>query len=183
MSGSAIIRRCATLEEAHICAGLLRSHGVWAALDNAEYAAIDWGSVAAIGGVHIRVLSADYQTAKTLIQDCVNQAPEELIEHGGYGEPIPNKLRWLAVSMLLIYFGVVELLGSALIIWLDYVVPKNWIEVDHDPQALIAFTYQSGISPPPAGIDGIVFVFMIGLIIGWELLTTQAELSKKDPQI
>ena len=63
------VRRCATLNEAHIVCGLLRSHGFEAAVEEANHAANDWFVVQALGGVRVSVPHAQLDSATQLIAE------------------------------------------------------------------------------------------------------------------
>jgi len=183
MSSSVVLRRCATLSEAHICAGLLNSRDIWAVVDNAEHAAVDWGSVCAFGGVYVRVFASDYERAKQEIIDSVLAAPAVLKDLSGSIEPLPNARRWRAISMLLIYLGVVNFFGGLLLIFVIPLIPPEWV-----PQTQANdywFDISSGVStaPPGPGANGLILVLMIASFLLWELRTTQPTNPKKEPQV
>ncbi len=183
MSNSVIIRRCATLSEAHICAGLLNSHGIWARIDNAEHAAVDWGSIPAFGGVSVRVFASDYDTAKRVIIDAISSAPERLTAAAGKTDPIVRTRRWRALSMLIIWIGVLELATTPLLVWLNKVIPKQWVP-DPDPNDFwVSVSEGVSIAPPGPGAEGVLLFMLIALLLLWELLTTQHKPTSKDPQV
>lgn len=183
MSNSTILRRCATLTEAQICVGLLRTHDIWAALDNGEHAAIDWGMVPALGGVCVRVTTSDRERAKQVILDTVNAAPDLLAELAGPYESPHRSRRWRAISMLVIWFGLFNLVIGYALVWLDLIIPSAWIPDPQPSEAWFGIALGNGVAPPGPGIDGIVFLFVIALFLLSELLTTHSAKPTKDPQV
>lgn len=183
MINSVILRRCATLSEAHICVGLLKANGIWASLDNAEHASLDWGAIPALGGVQIRVSASEYELAKRTIIEAVSAAPEVLSAAAGSYEPIRGSRRWRAASMLIIWFGILDLLAIPVLSWLDSVVPKTWLP-DPDPNDFwLEVSSGASAAPPGPGAEGALLMTLIGLFLLWELLTTQPQTVEKDPQV
>jgi hypothetical protein len=183
MSNSIILRRCATLTEAQICVGLLNSHDIWAALDNAEHAALDWGMIPALGGVHVRVARSDYERAKQTIIDSVTAAPDLLSAAAGPYEPPRRNRRWRALSMLVIWFGLLNLVAGYALYWLDQIIPRAWVPDPQPSDAWFAIAFGRVAAPPGPGLEGFVFLILIGLFLVWELLTTQPTKPAKEPQI
>lgn len=183
MNNSTILRRCATLTEARICVGLLKSHDIWAALDNGDHAAIDWGMVPALGGVHVRVAASDYERAKQTIIDTVSSAPDLLEKVAGpYEPPVYNK-RWRAISMLVVWFGLLNLIVGYALFWLDQIIPPAWVPDPQTSDIWFGIAFDQGVAPPGPGVEGFVFLFVIALFLLWELLTTQSAKPAKDPQV
>jgi len=183
MSDSIILRRCATLTEAQICVGLLNSHDIWAALDNEGHAAIDWGMIPALGGVHVRVAISDYERAKQTIIDSVTVAPDLLSDVVGSYDPPRKNRRWRALSMLVIWFGLLNLVAGYALYWLDQIIPRAWVPDPQPTDMWFAIAFGRGVSPPGPGIEGFVFLFLIGLFLLWELITTQPEKPAQEPQV
>ncbi|MEO1660521.1 MAG: hypothetical protein AAFR51_06005 [Pseudomonadota bacterium] len=183
MTRSVILRRCATLPEALICQALLTDRGFLASLDNAEHAAMDWGMVSALGGIQIRVPVSQADDAKKCIIDQVTHADEILEQAALPGDDIPQKSRWKAVSMLLIYFGIIELVGSFGLIWLDKIVPSAWLPPLNQPDEVISYWIGGSIAPPGPGIDGLVFLFFLVLLLVWELFSSRPATSNQEPQL
>ena len=126
MSTTAIVRTCATLNEAYICRGLLQTHGIQASIDNAEHAAVDWSIVQALGGVHIRVPISQYGLAKTTIVQTVEHARNSPAKSGEEYEPSTRSQRRKAWIMMLFWFGVFNTILLFVIIWLEAVIPHEW---------------------------------------------------------
>lgn len=183
MSTSTILRRCATLNEAQICVGLLNAHDIWAALDNGQHAAIDWGMIPALGGVHVRVATCDYERAKQVVLDTVKAAPERLAEAAGPYEPPHHSRRWRALSMLVIWFGLFNLAIGYVLVWLDQIIPAAWVPAPQPSQSWFGIALGNSVAPPGPGIEGLVFLFVITLFLLSELLTTQSAKPAKDPQV
>ena len=183
MKNSVILRRCATLHEALICKALLTDRGILASLDNAEHAANDWGTVSALGGVHIRVPISQAQEAKQIIIDQVTQADEILRRTALPGDTVVSTSRWKAMTMLAIYLGLFQLVGGLGLAWLTTMIPSEWLPTINEPEYITGYWEGAGVSPPSPGIDGLVFLFFIVLLLAWELLSTRPTTPNKEPQI
>ncbi|MEO1306325.1 MAG: hypothetical protein AAFV37_15240, partial [Pseudomonadota bacterium] len=91
MTNSLVIRRCATLSEALVCNSFLQSNEVLSSLDNEHHSANDWFAVAALGGVQIRVPTAQYDQARQLIVERHKFALEILSDARLNVEPIEKR--------------------------------------------------------------------------------------------
>ncbi len=178
-TNSVVIRRCASLPEAYVCWGLLRANGFEASLDNANYAAIDWGAVHAIGGIAIRVPISQFERAKTCIVESVEVA--SALNTKTVKMTFANRMK--AVSMLLIFFGVIEFLGAILIIWLASIVPSNWLPTASDSVFYVSTHTGLGIAPPGPGIEGLLFMMLVSFLLLWELISTRPPKLPKEPQV
>jgi len=183
MSHSVILRRCATLHEALVCYSLLIDRGILASLDNAEHAGVDWGMVSCLGGVHIRVPTSQYETAKQIIIEQVTDADEILTHAGLTADPVPKKSRWRAISMLVIYFGLFQLVASLGLIWLDQFIPRSWLPVLNSQEPVAYFWTGTSAAPPGPGVDGVVFVFFLVLLTISELISTRQKTPNREPQV
>ena len=183
MRDSVIIRRCATLSEAQICTGLLHSRDIWATIDNAEHAAVDWGSIQALGGVHVRVLASEFDAAKQAITDAVLLARKTPIELDEEFEPILRNRRWRGLSMLVIWFGLFNFIAGIVLVWLDQVIPPDWIPEPQYTEFWAGYYVGSSAAAPWPGLSGLVYIFLIALFLILELLLTQPEKSRQEPQV
>ena len=165
MTESVIIRRCATLSEAQICNGFLQSRGVLSSIDNEHHAAVDWTIVSAIGGVQIRVPISQYDEAKTLIVDRVTWA-KAAFETPEFGyEPI-EKTRYLhAWSMLIIWFGLFNLIAGTALAWLNPFIPTSWLPTERDTELFFTMGLGFTWSNQSYQSDGIVFLFIVFLFL------------------
>ena len=183
MTSSVIIRRCATLSEALICHSFLRSRGILSSIDNENHAAAQWNIVPAIGGVHIRVPTSQYEDAKALIIDRVERAPALLDAWDLKFQPIEKTRYWRAASMLIISLGFFNLLATGAIFIIDQIVPAAWFPSNNAPDMVFAPGPVSGLPGNGYNSDGYVFVFIIALFLIWELISTRADKPRTEPQV
>lgn len=178
-TNSRIIRRCMSLPEAYACAGLLKANGFLASLENEHHAALDWGMIPALGGIKILVPASQYDSAKTCIIGNVTAARAE------HPEPVKMTLtnRLKAVSMLLIFFGIVEVLGVIVLLWLNTIIPPEWIPDSGQTYSYFTISSGHGVGPPGPGRNGAVLMFFIIVIVVSELITTQPKKTRKDTQV
>lgn len=179
MTNTLIIRRCATLNEAYISADVLRFNGILATLDNAHHAGLDWFSVQALGGVHVRVPTSQYQEAKSVIIEQLENAPIVLAELGFEPDPPTKSRYWRAASMLLIYLGFLYFPAYFLIAWLDAILPRTWFP---EPEPSFGIWINQTTVSPAVGMDGLVFVMVMSMLLIWELITTRPDKPAKAPQ-
>lgn len=187
MSDTVILRACATVSEARICCGLLQTHNIHASVDNAEHVVQNWWVVPAVGGVHVRVPRSQLDAAHTVLNEHVQHAGALLRQHASPGDPITKTRRWKALSMLLLWLslwlGIAHLLFYGFFTWLDGLVPYSWIPNPEPPQTEVSIGNGMGVGPAGPGAEGVVLVFVIAMILIWELISSRPEKPKKDPQI
>lgn len=180
MSNSAVIRSCATLNEAYIVCELLNSRGIRASIDNANHAAVNWFIVAALGGVHVRVPASQFQEAKLVIISQVEEADELLFQgRDRYDAPTKHH-RWKAISMLIIWFELLSLPFMTFLVWLEGIIPAHWVsQHDTDPYA-ITYAYGAGLPPDFNGESGLLLLLLIVALVGWDLASTRLPRSTKE---
>ncbi|MHA7901033.1 MAG: putative signal transducing protein [Henriciella sp.] len=181
MTKTAIIRRCATLSEAYIVDGLLRSSGVLSSIDNANHATIDWGSVSALGGIQIRVPNSQFERSKEIIIEHAGAAEETLDEmFEPYDAPVKTR-RLTAISMLLIYVGIIDIPVLLIFMWLATIIPAGWFDPPPNEFFYVEPYYGSAAVPEASGTNGWILVFLIVFILLWELTNTRTNKQSKDP--
>lgn len=183
MSKTAIVRTCATLNEAYICRGLLQTHGIHASIDNAEHAAIDWYVVQALGGVYVRVPSAQLKPAQDALIAHVVDAADMLKEYALPYEPITSSQRWKVIILWLFYFGVIQFFIAGLIVLFLSYFPAEWLASTEGDRPSIRVGSGLGIGTPRNSGEGLVLMMLMFLIVLWELISTRPEKPKKDPQL
>ena len=183
MSHTVILRAFATVSEARICRSILETHGIQASIDNEEIVVQDWSIVPAVGGVHVRVPKSQLSAAKSALTDHLKYAEEILKEHALPGDSITTSQRWKAIIMLLMYLGFFNLGLAWFLLTLDSLIPPEWIPTSEPLFSQARVNTGFGISSPGPGAEGVVLVFLIAMILLWELISTRPEKPKKDPQV
>ena len=87
-------------------------------------------------------------------------------------------LLWLSL-----WLGIAHLLFYGFFTWLDGLVPYSWIPNPEPPQTEVSIGNGMGVGPAGPGAEGVVLVFVIAMILIWELISSRPEKPKKDPQI
>lgn len=178
-TNSVIIRRCASLPEAYACLGLLKANGFLASLDNANHATVDWAMVQALGGIQIRVPISQFDDAKTCIVESVTASTQD--------NPVSIEMtRWnriKAISMALIYFGIVELIGVIALLWLNHVIPPEWIPEPSSQISVVTTGSGLGIARAEQWLNGAVFLFFIVLYLLFDVTANKPHTHDREPQV
>ena len=172
MSASLIIRRCASLSEARICVGLLKSRGFLAEIDNAAHAELDWGSIPALGGVAIRVPRSQFEPAKREIIDAIEHADEALIDEfeADYDDRVDmGRRRWRAWTMLLISTGIFNLIFGYILAMILNRLPRDWFPAPPEATQYFGIPIETHLTPPTLAWDGIIFMLLSARFLVWEI--------------
>ena len=183
MSASLIIRRCASLSEARICVGLLKSRGFLAEIDNAAHAELDWGSIPALGGVAIRVPRSQFEPAKREIIDAIEHADEALIDEfeADYDDRVDmGRRRWRAWTMLLISTGIFNLIFGYILAMILNRLPRDWFPAPPEATQYFGIPIETHLTPPTLAWDGIIFMLLIALFLVWEIGSVTRSRSTED---
>lgn len=176
MSRALVIRRCATTEEAVVVVALLKDAGFSASLDNWNHAMVDWGSIAAFGGVGISVPSEQAIEAGNYMIEALETADNRL--QSVFGDYDRSRLpgdRIRALSMLFIFLGG-DVLVFLPIIWLLTLLPESWFVPTEDQAGEIYAQAGRAIGEAPdlSGIgDSLLFLAVMLTLLANEMFNAR----------
>jgi len=124
-AGYALLTSMSTKEEADVAASALKADGVEAIVANQYAASVDWGAVAAMGGVQVMVPAWQLEHARGLLAD---RRAEEDDDAESY-DPARRRDRWKAQILAVWIVGPLAVAGIALAGAIVYRGVMGWMHL------------------------------------------------------